>query len=388
MLGFTDKTIVADVLSDCSPHRPLGLRMAAEKQPASLPGLRARWKFMEPSLRKSPFLKMIPILGSMGCPYSCEFCIDSLVPYQPMDLDLLSDDLRFARENFKRPVVGWHDPNFGVRFDETMEAIERTIPPDSIDFIAESSLSLLSEPRLKRLKANGFKGLLPGVESWYDMGNKAKTGAAVGMDKVVQVAEQVNLIMKYVPYVQTNFVLGLDTNKGPEPFELTKRFVELAPGAFPGYSLLTAFGQATPLNLGYQRAGRVLPFPFHFLDNHHAMNVRPLNYAWSDFYSLLVGLTEHSFSARSNMRRFMANAGWVPKALNLVRAISSEGRGRPKYYREIARMLTTDKQFRSYFEQETTELPQFFTDRVKADLGWLWEWLPPGALFHNPNMCQ
>ena len=63
--------------------------------------------------------------------------------------------------------------------------------------------------------------------------------------------------------------------RGAEPFELTKRFVDLSPGAFPGYSLLTAFGQAAPLNLEYQRQQRVLPHPFHLLNNHHAMNVKP-----------------------------------------------------------------------------------------------------------------
>ena len=57
----------------------------------------------------------------------------------------------------KRPRVGWHDPNFGVRFDDYMDAIEEAVPPGSIDFIAESSLSLLTEPHLKRLQKNGFK---------------------------------------------------------------------------------------------------------------------------------------------------------------------------------------------------------------------------------------
>ena len=83
------------------------------------------------------------------------------------------------------------------------------------------------------------------------------------MEKVQQVAEHVNLILRYIPYIQTNFVLGLDTDEGPEPFELTKRFLDLAPGAFPAYSLLSAFGRAAPLNLEYQRAGRVLPVPVH-----------------------------------------------------------------------------------------------------------------------------
>ena len=140
-----------------------------------------------------------------------------------------------------------------------MDSIEEAVPPGSIDFIAESSLSLLSEPHLKRLKHNGFKALLPGIESWYDLGDKSKTGKMQGMDKVRQVAEHVNMILRYMPYIQTNFVLGLDEDEGSEPFELTKRFVDLTPGAFPGYSLLSAFGQAAPLNLEYQRANRVLP---------------------------------------------------------------------------------------------------------------------------------
>jgi len=89
------------------------------------------------------------------------------------------------------------------------------------------------------------------------------------------VAEHVNLILKYIPYIQTNFVMGLDSDEGAEPFELTKRFLDLSPGAFPAYSLLTAFGRAAALNLDYQREDRVLPFPFYFLNNNQAMNVNP-----------------------------------------------------------------------------------------------------------------
>src|SRR5439155_1131411 len=167
----------------------------------------------------------------------------------------------------------WHDPNFGVQFNDTMDAIEEAVPPNSVDFIAESSLSLLSEPHLRRLKQNGFKGILPGIESWYVLGNKSKTGKLEGIDKVRQVSEHVNLIMRYIPYVQTNF----------------------------------------------------------------------------------------------------------------VRAVSSSGFGRIKYYEEVRRRLDVDRQFRRFYEQETSELPQFYVDRVRKELGLLWEWLPEGALCHDPN---
>lgn len=205
------------------------------------------------------------------------------------------------------------------------------------------------------------------------------------MDKVRQVAEHVKLILSYIPYVQTNFVLGLDADEGDEPFDLTKRFLDLTPGAFPGYSLLTAFGRAAPLNLDYQRADRVLPFPFHFLNNNQAMNVRPRNYSWRDFYDRAISLTEYSFSWRAILRRFHATRGLTPRGMNLVRAVSTEGFGRLKYHREVRRRLDEDRQISLYFEQETTQLPEFYLDLIRQDLGPLWEWLPEGALDHDPN---
>jgi len=385
VLGFTDKAVICDLLLDCSPHRPVGLYLTADRQPATLPGVRRRWKFIAQTLRKAPLLKIVPMIGSLGCPYNCNFCIDSEVPYQPLGLDIIKEDLRFLRGKFRRPGVGWHDPNFGVRFNVFMDAIEEAVPPGSVKFIAESSLSILSEPHLKRLKRNGFMGILPGIESWYDLGKKSKTGQLKGIDKVRQVSEHVNMILRYLPYVHTNFIQGLDVDQGPEPFELTKRFVDTTPGTFLAFSLLTAFGQAAPLNLELQRAGRVLPFPFHFLNNHHAMNVKPKHYSWLEFYDRLIDLTKHSFSWPAIFNRFKANRGMISRSMNLLRAVSSEGFGRIKYHTEMRRRLETDRQVRRYFDQETTELPQFFVDQVRKDLGPLWEWLPQGALYHDQN---
>jgi hypothetical protein len=385
VLGFTDKTVICDVLNDCSQHRPIGVHLDTGQQPVSLPGVRERWKFIEPTLRKAPLIKIVPMLGSLGCPYTCGFCIDSAVTYQPLDFDVMKEDLRFLLQTIKRPLVGWHDPNFGVRFDDCMNAIEEVVPPDSIDFVAESSLSLLGEENLKRLKRNGFKAMLPGIESWFDLGNKSKTGSSKGMDKVRQVSEHVNMIMRYLPYVQANFVLGLDDEKGPEPFELTKRFVDLSPGVLPAYSLLSAFGQAATFNLEFQRDSRVIPFPFHFLNNNQAMNIRPKNYSWPGFYDHVIDLTSYSFSWRAIANRLKANRTRIPRLLNLVRAISSEGFGRIKYYKEIRRRLDEDMPFRRFFEQETTEIPQFYVEQIRQELGPMWAWLPQGALHHDPN---
>jgi hypothetical protein len=384
VLGFTDEAVILDVLRDCSRHTPLGVRLSAQAQPSELPGARERWGFIESTLKKAPLIKLVPMLASVGCPYTCSFCIDSSVPYTLFDTDILKEDLRFLLTKFKRPLVGWHDPNFGIRFNDLMDAIEDAIPPNSIDFIAESSLSLLSEPHLQRLKRNGFKALLPGIESWYDLGEKSKTGLAQGEAKVQRVAEHINLVLRYIPYVQTNFVMGLDVDAGPEPFELTKQFIDLAPGAFPGYSLLTAFGEAAPVNLEYQRDNRLIGFPFHFLNNHGAMNLKPKHYEWPAFYEHVISLTRHSFSARAIARRFAATKTSIPRWLNVVRATSSEGYGRLRHYGHVHQQLLTNRQFRQYFEQESDILPSFYQDKMRKDLGFMWDSLPEGAIQHDP----
>ena len=384
VFGFTNQELVTDLLRDPQPQPAGGVHLKVAAQPTSLPGVRERWKFIEPTIAKAPLMQIVPMIGSLGCPYTCSFCIDATVPYQAMPADQIKEDIAFLTRTMRRARVSWYDPNFGVRFDEVMDAIEEAAPPGSVDFLAESSLSLLGEPHLKRLQRNGFKVILPGIESWYDMGFKAKTGEAQGLDKVHQVADHIRLIQSYIPYVQANFVLGLDVDQGDEPFELTKRFIDEAPGMFPGFSLLTAFGQASPLNLDFQRDGRLLPFPFHFLNNNHAMNVRPKNYAWTEFYDRLIDLTEYAFAWPRISARFRAAPTWLPRWMNVLRAVSSEGSGRLKFYGDIRSRLDHDRELIAYFEQESTTLPEVYHARIRRDLGDYYQWLPPGALEHDP----
>jgi len=385
VVGFTHKSTIAEILDNCTPQRPQGRQLSAPRQPVYLPGVIERWKFIEPILKKAPFLKIVPMIGSLGCPYTCSFCIDSTVPYQPLDFEILKKDLSFLRTKFKRPLVVWHDPNFGIKFEDNMDAIASVAPPKSFRFIAESSLSILTEEHLKVMQQNGFEAMLPGIESWYELGNKSRTSHMAGEEKLKRISEHVNMIFKYIPYVQTNFVLGMDSDAGDEPFELTKRFVDMSPAAFPGYSLLSAFGEAAPLNLEYQRENRVLPFPFYFLNNHLAMNIKPKNYEWIDFYDKVIDLTEYSFSKRAIYCRFMAGPDFTSKWMNFLRAVSSEGWGRLKFYRQIQKNLIEDPEFRKYFEGETKQLPIFYINIIKECLGKWWQWLPGGAIEHDPN---
>jgi hypothetical protein len=145
-LGFTNKSIISEILINCTPQRPEGKQLAAVKQPSSLPGVQERWKFIEQTLAKAPFIKIVPMLGSMGCPYTCSFCIDSTVPYQPVDFEVIKSDLRFLLTKFKKPMVAWHDPNFGIKFDDNMDAIASAVPAKSFRLSEKAAYQFLLSP--------------------------------------------------------------------------------------------------------------------------------------------------------------------------------------------------------------------------------------------------
>jgi hypothetical protein len=228
---------------------------------------------------KSQFARVVPMVGSLGCPYTCSFCIDSQVDYNTLPYDQVREDLEFLQTRRKPPIVAWYDPNFGVRFDEYMDLIESAVEPGKLAFGGESSLSLLDEDNVKRLAKNNFIVILPGIESWFGYGNKSKTTKSTGLQKVLSVADQMNMIASHIPYIQTNFIFGLDDDKGPEPFELTKKFIDLVPGIYPNYSLITSYGNSAPLSRQYQSEKRVIDLPFPFLDGSYGLNVRPKNYS-------------------------------------------------------------------------------------------------------------
>jgi hypothetical protein len=71
--------------------------------------------------------------------------------------------------------------------------------------------------------------------------------------------------------------------------------------------------------------------------------------------------------------------------MNFMRAVSSEGYGRIRFFKKVRHNLVHDRSFRAYFESETKQLPQFYTNIIQKDLGQWWQWLPKGALDHDEN---
>lgn len=391
--GFTDKALIRELLFHGEPQPRGGVRVSAARQPRELPGVRQRWRFARQALAKSRVIAAVPMLGSLGCPYDCSFCVDATVAYRTLPYEQIREDLVFLTQQLERPVVGWHDPNFGVRFDEYMAAIDAGVRPGAVRFVAESSLSLLTEPHLKALAARGFQGLIVGVESWSGFGAKARQRASVGMAKAEAVGRHVDLVTRYIPHVQTNFVWGLDGDAGAEPFAVTRRFLELAPAAFPVHSLFTAFGDSAPLAAELARAGRVLDVPYQCQDTSMIHNVRLKNYSAAEFYGLVSNLAEECYSPAAMLKRFRRNPHrWASGSrwMGLVRAMSSAWRG--PYYAKLRRLFSTDPEFLAFAAGEAPAPRAFFRADVAAELGpFFYDQLPPDVVAYleaeQPHGC-
>ena len=388
VLGFTDKRLIADLLLGYAGNPDEGVRLSADRQPLDLPSLRQRWKFICHNRDKARMLRVAPMIGSLGCPYTCSFCVDAEVDYQPLPYDQMKEDLAFVQREVTKPIVAWHDPNFGVRFDDYMALIEESTTPGSVQFMAESTLSLLSEDHLQRLQRNGFKMMIVGLESWFDYNNKARQGTNSGFDKVNSAAEHVRLVAQHIPYVQANFIFGLDADDGAAPFEMTKKFIDLAPSAIPVYTMFTSFGTSSPLDLEMQNAGRVLDLPHPFVDGQSALNITLKNYSYAEFLDHYIGLFDHTFSLGAVWRRFSSNSHPLTSGARwaqLLRAKSSIGKGRSRALRRMRQLLDANSDVRSFFNGEGGPVPSVFRHRIKADLGPFYEHLPRTVLGHLDN---
>ena len=75
----------------------------------------------------------------------------------------------------------------------------------------------------------------------------------------------------------------------------------------------------------------------------------------------------------------------IPKWMNVLRAVSSEGHGRLRYHTEVRRLLDSDPSMLAFLEGETDRVPEFYTSRLLGELGPLAQYLPPGGLEHDPQ---
>jgi hypothetical protein len=268
----------------------------------------------------------------------------------------------------------FHDPNFAVKFDQVFETLEDQPPGQRPPYIIESSLTVLRGDRPRRLKETNCAMVAPGVESWTDYSNKAGVGRTGGTAKVERVAAHFAQLAENVPYLQANFMFGLDTDQGDEPVELTKRFMDLAPFAYPTINIPVPFG-GTPLHEELTAAGRILAaMPFNFYYAPYLVTTIK-HYDPIAYYEKLVELYSHAASPAMLSRRLRTTSHRVVEYVHRARTASF--RSDIACFRRLLELLRSDPAFLAFHEGRTATLPEFYRRTSERMLGRYAELLSP-----------
>ncbi len=312
------------------------------------------------------FTSIVPVLSSIGCPYTCNFCVDWNSNYSLRSKEDLCRDLHYLSQNWPQLTIGYHDPNFAVRFDETMDVIEAVPEGQRNPYVMESSLSILKENRLARLKKTGCLYVAPGIESWVEYSNKSGVGRKQGQDKLDQVVDHLKTLTHYVPGLQVNMLFGSDSDVGATPVALTKELIRRVPEAWPTINIPCPFG-GTPLYDQLYQEGRILralPFCFYYksISDHHAQALRSTELLQPSYRI-------HKMVIAKDMlwQRLCTPIRPVIRLIHVLRHL-----GHKTMYARLHRihgMLASDARFRAFHEGHSDGLPEFYHHLLERRLG-------------------
>ncbi|HEX9896033.1 MAG TPA: radical SAM protein [Dehalococcoidales bacterium] len=366
VVGDCDKTLITEILKD----KPQGEFVTSGHSIVDIPGVQERM----PEIRASTFIKnktfpftSFSLLTSTGCPNSCDFCIDWNNPYTLLSLDQLEADMRYIFRHFSRVMIGFHDPNFALKFESVFDVLEKIPGRKRNLYIVETSLSVLRPSRLERMKNMGDFYIVPGVESWTAYSNKVGASSSVSpRQKLEKLIEQFNTIHHHVTGIQANFMFGLDVDIGNEPVALTEEFADRVPFVMPNFNIPVPFGN-TPLFEKYLSENRILttmPFSFYYMP-YLVYTLR--NYDPVSFYTKLIDMYSHIFSRARFIKGLGDLAQPMRSGYNLFKTLGNRQMiGR---FKDILDLLVTDKQFRAFHEHQTDVLPEFYHYHYERGLG-------------------
>ena len=378
-----DKTLVANILGGAFER---GTQVSSAAPAAEFPSVEERLpEIIYSSLTngRHAMASNVPLLSSIGCPYTCDFCLDWNSAYASVPTERLAADLRFVSQRFPGVFVSYHDPNFGVNFDQTLSAIESVPEGSRNPYVMESSLSILKGPRLERLKDTNCVYVAPGVESWTDYSGKAAAGTRVGWEKVEKVVAHFEELREYVPNIQANFIFGTDGDAGSEPVEMTSEFIRRLPSIFPVVNIPTPYG-GTPLHDQQLAAGRILtnmPFSFYYMP-YLVMTLK--NYAPIEYYDHLIRLYALAHSWKMLPPRISGTPSAKFKVMNVLRTFG--GNGILRRLQGVREQLRSEPGFLAFHEGSTTTLPPSYRQRYVERLGRYAELMSPADM--TPVMEQ
>jgi radical SAM superfamily enzyme YgiQ (UPF0313 family) len=118
-----------------------------------------------PLARRRPFALVVT---SIGCPYSCRFCVAGSIPYRRRAVESVLEELRLLRSLGIREIM-FNDPTFTVSAKRMADLCGRMIA-EGMDFgwTANGHVATLGDETVGILRRAGCHTLMIGVESARD----------------------------------------------------------------------------------------------------------------------------------------------------------------------------------------------------------------------------
>lgn len=334
------------------------------QMPKELPSFEERNKIVGPT--HFGFKEVIPIYSSIGCPYTCDFCVDATSKYFTLPAEFLKNEIQYISKNHPSAMITFHDPNFGVKFDQTLSILEEVEPHLRNEYGIETTMSNIKQERLERLRNTNCIYIQSGIESWSAYSDKTNFVKSRENSKVDSIISHFRECLKYVNSVQGNLIFGTDSDVGYLPIQQTKHFIQSLPELWCSNNIPTPYG-GTPLFKQVIRENRVLtkmPFSFYYTPY---LCWLPKNYDVKEFYKYTHEIFQFNSSFRQNINRVKSKLNLKFKFVNLLRS-----RNHFKDFKligEIVNQLHTDKQMLSFHEKRSSELPKFYRHMIKSKLG-------------------
>ncbi|KSV61334.1 hypothetical protein N182_37910 [Sinorhizobium sp. GL2] len=367
-----DETLIRECLEETYPRGAILNSVATTVDLPSLAERRADLDRVSLLFGSFSNLSVIPIVSSSGCPYDCDFCVDWDQQYRLRNADDLQQDFLYASTQMPGRTLAFYDPNFGVNFDKTVGVLEQLDPKSRNPYIIESSLTVLKESRLARLRDTNCIFIAPGVEAWSGYGRKTGTMTLDASAKFSRIVEHFALIGRYVPGLQANFLFGSDVDQGEEPVQLTREFIRRFPNIFPGIAVPIAFG-GIPMREALRQQQRLLPLPAcYYIDPFPTYRFK--HYAMKDFFRHLIAIYREAAGFKLAVRRMLQPINLPIRLSYLVRIF--ELRRHIALLEQFSRVLTHDKEVAAFNNGKSAAIPVYYDWALSLRLGRYAELLP------------
>jgi len=195
-----------------------------------------------------------PIQATRGCPYKCEFCAISNIPfgniYRMRPVDNVIDEIK----KIKQKIISFYDPSMTINFEYTKSLFSKMKPLNK-KFDAFGNINMLGkdDSLLKLSKEAGCAQWVVGFDS-------------VSQESLNSVGKKANIVKDYISIVKKikdyglgihgNFIVGFDTDN-KDIFEKTLNFVNKLDLDSAGFAVLIPY-PGTPIYYKYEKEGRLL----------------------------------------------------------------------------------------------------------------------------------